>query len=147
MAGAGIHVDMSGLRHLERRLAALGGFDAGALLDMIGSEVESQTRRRLSEEKHAPDGAAWPAWSPEYAATRHGAHSLLEGEGDLIGSLDHVVDGNEVEIGSNLIYAATHQFGDEEERGIPARPYLGLSPDNERQIERTIIEWFKELGL
>ncbi|HBD18678.1 MAG TPA: phage virion morphogenesis protein [Arenimonas sp.] len=146
MAGAGIHIDLSGIKALERRLAALGGFDAGDLLDVIGAQVESQARRRISEEKQAPDGAAWPNWSEEYAATRHSGHSLLEGEGDLIGSLDHVVSGNEVEIGSNLIYAATHQFGDEE-RNIQARPYLGLSAGDEAEIERTILDWFREIGV
>jgi phage gpG-like protein len=36
-----------------------------------------------------------------------------------------------VSIGSNQIYASTHQFG----RGaIPARPYLGLSTNDEQSI-------------
>ena len=145
MAGAGVHIDLSGLRLIQRRLDALGGFDAHALLDVIGATVESQTRRRISEEKSAPDGAAWPDWSEEYAATRHGKNSLLEGEGDLIGSLDHQVAGNEVEVGSNLIYAAPHQFGFEK-RNIPARPYLGLGPGDEAELEEDILAWFKEIA-
>jgi phage gpG-like protein len=47
------------------------------------------------------------------------------------------VVGDEVEIGSNLIYAATHQMGDEE-RNIPARAYLGLSDDDESELQEVI---------
>ena len=46
----------------------------------------------------------------------------------------HAISGASVEVGSNLVYAATHQFGDPDRR-IPARPYLGLSADDERDIE------------
>jgi phage virion morphogenesis protein len=152
MAGVALHIDLSRLKLIQRRLDALGKFDRPALLDVVGNQVEAQTRVRLSEEKHAPDGAAWPDWSPEYAATRHGDQSLLEGEGDLLGSIDHVVTGDEVEIGSNLIYARPHQEGadfsivrNKAHVRIPARPYLGLSDKNEAELERTIVDWFEEI--
>lgn len=38
-----------------------------------------------------------------------------------------------VEIGSPWIYAATHQFGDDD-RNIPARPFLGLSEADRDEI-------------
>lgn len=115
MAGAGIHIDMSGLQGLQRKLEELGGFDPRQLLDVIGSTVESQTRRRISEEKTAPDGQTWPEWSSGYAAGRHAGNSMLEGDGDLLDSISYLVGSNEVEIGSNLIYAGIHQFGSGDE--------------------------------
>jgi phage gpG-like protein len=49
-------------------------------------------------------------------------------------------------VGTNLIYGATHQFGDEE-RGIPARPYLGLSDDDRRAVVRVLhIHIRRDLG-
>jgi len=144
MAGAGIHIDLSGLHQLQRKLNELGGFDRRNLLDVIGATVESQTRRRIADEKTSPDGEQWPAWSADYAKLRHGANSLLQGQGDLLDSIGFVVGLNDVEIGSNLIYFATHQFGDDE-RNIPARTSLGLSPDNEIELQQNIGDWFEEI--
>jgi phage virion morphogenesis protein len=153
MAGVALHIDLSRLKLIQRRLDALANFDRSALLDAVGDNVEAQTRTRLSEEKHAPDGAAWPQWSEAYAATRHADQSFLEGEGTLIDSIDHEVMGDEVEIGSNLIYSRVHQEGadfsiisNKAHVRIPARPYLGISDANEAEIERTIVEWFEEIA-
>ncbi|HXG47690.1 MAG TPA: phage virion morphogenesis protein, partial [Methylomirabilota bacterium] len=91
-----------------------------------------------TEEKTAPDGTAWPAWSPRYANTRHSGHSLLRAEGGLLDSIQFLVSDDAVEVGSNLVYAATHQFGDAK-RKIPPRPYLGLSAQDQADIERLLI--------
>ena len=132
MAGTHIQVDLKGLKRLQARIEKLGKPDRAKLLRGMGAEVESQTRRRLSEEKTDADGAPWKDWTPGYAKSRHSGHSLLEGEGDLIDSINSQVHGDTVEIGSNLVYAAIHQFGGAEAGMpfIPARPYLGLSSEN-----------------
>jgi phage virion morphogenesis protein len=144
MAGSRININMQDIGKIQARLDKLAGLDFSDVLDNIGALVESQVRRRLSEEKAGPDGADWADWSDRYAKTRHGGHDILRGEGDLIDSIDHQVSGNEVEIGSNLIYAATHQFGDPD-RNIPERPYLGLSSENEADIEADIVAWLEEV--
>ena len=146
MAGTGleIRIESEGLERLNRRLAEMtaGLKDFGPLLEGLGAEVESQTRRRISEEKAAPDGKPWKAWSDAYGETRHGGHSLLEGEGDLLDSIQYVVDGDRVEIGTNLIYGAIHQFGgDEVGIAIPARPYLGVSQENEEDLLAVLDDW------
>lgn len=82
-----------------------------ALLDTLGAVVESQTRRRIADEKQAPDGSSWPDWSAPYAKTRHGNQSLLQGEGDLLDSIQYLVERNQVRVGSPLPYAAVHQDG------------------------------------
>ena len=113
------------------------------LLEALGAEVASQAQRRIREEKAAPDGTPWAPWSARHAATRHGGHGLLMGEGDLDDSIQHFLSGPEtVEIGSPLVYAATHQFGDEG-RGIPARPFLGYSAGNERDLDAVIEAWLE----
>jgi len=45
--------------------------------------------------------------------------------GNLRNSITRNVSGNSVEIGTDLIYGATHQFGDPE-RGIPERPFMPM---------------------
>ena len=146
MAGTGleIRIESEAVGRLNRRISELaaGLTDFRPLLEAIGAEVESQTRRRISEEKASPDGTPWQPWSEAYGETRHGGHSLLEGEGDLLDSIQYVVEGDRVEIGSNLIYAAIHQHGgDEVGIPIPARIYLGLSPENEEDLLAILDDW------
>ena len=69
------------------------------------------------------------------------------GEGDLLDSIQFITRGAEVEVGTNLIYGAIHQFGGAEVgMKIPARPYLGLSPDNEANL-LGVVEDFIERAL
>ena len=142
MTGARLVLDLEGLARLAGWTEDMRG-QLGDLPEALGALVESQTRRRIEEERTGPDGTPWPAWSPRYAATRHSGHSLLQNEGDLLDSIFHEVTGDGVEIGSGLVYAATHQFG-HEERSIPARPYLGLSADNEAEITALIADLMEE---
>ncbi len=139
MSGVGLTYDLSGVAMLQKRVAAIGAIDREWLLEFIGATVQSQTRRRITDVKEAPDGSAWPKWSKRYAETLHSGKSFLEGEGFLLGSLtyEYSPTGHSVEVGSNMIYAATHQYGDAE-RNIPARPYLGLSSEDESDLEQVI---------
>lgn len=147
MEGALIHIELPGLDRLERLWARLTHLDERDLLEPIGAEVETQTRRRLQDEKTSPEGAPWPEWSEQYARTRHSGHSLLQNEGDLTDSILQDAEGDQVLIGSNLVYAATHQFGDPD-RNIPERPYLGLSPANLDAIETVVEDWLNaQLGV
>lgn len=130
-----LSVKADGIERLNARLLKIGPPPMSKLLEVVGAAVESQTRRRIEEEKTSPEGKAWAPWSPDYAATRHGGHSLLMGEGDLDDSLTHEVGWRDVQVGSNLVYAAIHQFGGAEVgMDIPERPYLGLSPSNEDEL-------------
>lgn len=146
MAGAHLQVDLHQLKRIQDYVAQLSGVDRLALLDAIGFEVENQTRRRIAEEKTGPDGQRWKPWSERYARTRHGGHSLLVGESDLLDSIQHLVTGDEVAVGSNLPYAAIHQFGGAEVGmpGLPERPYLGLSPENEGDLLQVVEGFMRE---
>ncbi|MGE4526825.1 MAG: phage virion morphogenesis protein [Rhodospirillaceae bacterium] len=128
MTGIAIEVRLDSLAAMQRRLELLAGLDLSPLRADIGALVESQVRRRIAEEKASPEGEAWEPWSPAYAATRRGGHSLLENEGDLLDDIHFVVAGESIEVGSNLVYAAIqHAGGAEVGIDIPAREYLGLS--------------------
>jgi phage virion morphogenesis protein len=143
----GIRIDVQGLDVVQRKLAALSGMDLGELLDGIGGEIESQTRRRIGEEKTGPDGEPWPAWSDSYAKTRGPHHSLLIGEGHFLDSITHVVHDDELEVGSNAVQAALMQFGGED-IGLPQhkpRPYLGLSAENLDDIDALVVDFCEGL--
>lgn len=100
------------LARYQRLLETLGRSDHKAeLLKLIGGEVEDYTRRRISDEKTAPDGTPWAPWSADYAKTRHGGNSLLQGEGGLLDSIEYQVQRNSVRVGSALAYAGVHQDG------------------------------------
>lgn len=172
------------LADYQRLLDTLGRSDHKAeLLESIGAVVERQTRRRISDEKRAPDGGAWAPWTEEYKKTRHGNQSLLEGEGALHDSIEYQVQRNSVRVGSALVYAGVHQEGFNgsvqvpahirritqafgkalqfpvyqsvgaftRQMAMPARPYLGLSSDNQTELLAVIGDFWqtvmKEAGL
>lgn len=94
------------------------------LLDGLGAVVESQTRRRIADEKTAPDGSAWPEWSASYAKTRHSNQSKLQGNGDLLDSIQYIVERNQVRIGSPLVYARV--LNDGFEGAVQVSPHTRL---------------------
>lgn len=145
MSGAGVQVNLAADPRILARLERLAEFDLGPLLEGIGMEVETQTRRRLQDDKAAPDGSPWPEWSADYARTRHGGHSLLQGEGHLQGSITYEVRGDSVLVGSPLVYAATHQFGDPA-RGIPQREFLGLSGEDYEDVVGLVEDYLEGMA-
>ncbi|HHW4665534.1 TPA: phage virion morphogenesis protein [Yersinia enterocolitica] len=111
----GIQVEVFGTEKLAQlqqaveRLADSGL--RGELLESLGAIVETQTRRRITDEKESPSGTAWQDWSDGYAKTRHGNQSLLQGDGNLDDSITYVVERNQVRVGTPLEYARVHQEG------------------------------------
>ncbi|MEN6375329.1 MAG: phage virion morphogenesis protein [Smithella sp.] len=135
---AGLVYDLSGLKKLEARVRRLSRSNKPELLDIVGALVESQTRRRIQSEKESPTGKTWPAWSAKYAAKRPSGRTLLMNEDHLLDTITYLrVDQDSIEVGSNMIYAATHQFGDDD-RNIPERAFLGISEANETELIHNI---------
>jgi phage virion morphogenesis protein len=136
---------MTGVTHQIDATQAVKAFDQLGMLDMyavadaIGEMIVGQTKERIATEKTAPDGTAWAPWSTRYRKTRNNSNSLLVGEGNpgLMESIANYTRGSTIEVGTNLIYGATHQFGRD---GIPAREYLGLSTKNEAEIEELVAD-------
>jgi len=139
----GIAIDVAGTPAVRQRLAELRQQGFAPLLDALGTLGESQTRRRLGQDKEGPQGEPWPDWSPGYAKTRRGGHQLLESEGLLIDSIHYMVHGDQVQVGSGLVYAAIHHFGgaDAGKPEIPARPWLGVSDEDVGEIRDTLADW------
>jgi phage virion morphogenesis protein len=134
MSGFLLYFDLSALDGLEGRINRLAGFDRADLFDQIGAVLESSTRERIGATKRGPLGEVWPAWSPAYAATRRPGHSLLVGEQSLLDSIQSYATADQARVGSDMIYAAIQHFGADDDGGIPARPYLGISDQDEADI-------------
>lgn len=145
----------------DQPIAALDGLarlDKSELMDGLGALGASQTKRRIEEEKNGPDG---PGWKENAEGS-----SLLFQSGALADSIDHQAEGSDaVAWGSDLIYAGVHQFGAVIEPKsakalafsvggspvfarqveIPARPYVGISQDNAREIEGAALRFVGEV--
>lgn len=144
-----ISVDSPGLDRLEQRIRSLaaGLDDKRPLLAALGAELETRTKRRIESGGPAPDGTPWLPWSDAYARTRHGNQGLLMAEGDLLDSIQSLVHADRVETGSILPYAALHQLGGTPDmppgpREVPAREYLGISADDEGDLDAVLTDHF-----
>jgi hypothetical protein len=130
------------------------------LLRAVGLFAEGKTARRFATTKMAPDGVPWQVWSDRYAVLveKEGNphHTLLVGKiptrkdpspgGDLRDSIVSDIDMslNQVQVGSNLPYAATHQWGDDE-RHISARPYLGFGDADLIELDELVVDFLGSL--
>jgi phage virion morphogenesis protein len=141
MAGAflEIHIDdaqlRDGLQQLQARLS-----DLTPVFQDIGEALLNSTRARFSRQT-APDGSPWAALSPGYQAhKKKNANLILTLNGYLRGTLNYQADKASLRVGTPLIYGATHQFG-RPEKNLPARPFLGLSADDETMILDALNDW------
>lgn len=150
MAGAQVTFELDSLQPLLGRLNALGQPRRQAEgLANIGGLIESQTRARF-DERTSPEGDPWAAWSEGYAATRKKGQTLLVASGGFRDSIAWDLTGEELRVGSNMVYAALHQAGGTDDMApgaaaVPARPYLGLSDENVREIEDAMGDWIEGL--
>lgn len=145
------------LQDISRQFA-----DLSPAMRAIGEVLSESTKQRFTDST-APDGARWEANSPATVLAMlnriSGAYSKKSGKisakgiraatgkrplvdsGLLQDTIAYQLtgDGNGVEIGTNRFAgewaggAAVHQFGSRNGK-IPARPFLGLSADDERQV-------------
>lgn len=136
MSGVALHVDLRGAEAIKDRfnslILRLG--DLTPAMDEIGSMLITSTLDRF-EKGRAPDGTAW---EPSRRAIEEDGQMLID-SGRLRASITSKAGRREVEVGTNVIYAAIHQLGGNAGRGrktrLPARPYLGLSSDDEKEID------------
>lgn len=105
----------------------------------IGEDLKESTQQRFSS-KTGPDGEAWLG-NAESTIERKGRNQPLTDIGTLGNTIDYQLLGNDaVQIGSPLEYAAMQQFGGTKAEfpqlwgDIPARPFLGVSAEDENHI-------------
>lgn len=153
MAGTSISItldDAALVRQLGQLIGALTHPEPA--LRSIGEELQRTTQERFDQgQKQAPDGTPWARNSPVTIA-RKGRDNPLYQRGNLQNTIRYQLRGaTGVEVGTNLVYGAAQQFGmvkgyaGRTRRGapipwgnVPARPYLGLSADDEAETLRLL---------
>ena len=162
MAGARIRIEVddeaavAAVRRLVRRVA-----NPRPAFDEIGSYVVASTIRRFETEAGPGDRP----WRKSRRAAREGGQTLTD-SARLRQSITHNVLPDGVEVGTNVIYAAIHQFGgrtpprtirpkrrkalyfpgaahpvakvNHPGSTIPARPFLGIDERDEVAISRIV---------
>lgn len=138
--------------------AAAGLEDMTPAFEELGQYMVMSTKERFAKGV-SPEGVKWAPKSPTTLA-RYGARKsnrvdvrpLFGPSGALSSIIFHEAGPDQVEWGSPMIYAAVQQFGARKGQfgsmsngasipwgDIPARPFLGISPEDEGNMI-TIIE-------
>lgn len=110
------------------------------LLNSVGDNFDNE---------ESPEGEKWKTLSDVTVGRReaagHGPIPILRVSGALRGSINSQVSSEDVRIGSSLVYAAIQHFGGASkgymDATIPARPYLGMGPDDEQAIFEIAEDW------
>lgn len=142
----------------ERALSALARLEgrAGALRPLMQDLSEllvTSTKERFPRGVD-PEGVPWAPNAPSTIARKGSARPLI-GESRRLGNeIFGIVDDRSVSVGSALIYAAVMQdgarkgeFGRTRRKApipwadIPARQFVGLSADDQRNIGETVQEF------
>lgn len=108
MAGAGVSIRIepgAGAAYLEA--AARESDDLLPLTRTIGALLVQSARDRISISNTGPDGTPW---LPSTRAKEEGGKTLEE-TARLRDSLDYDATSTGVAVGTNVVYAAIHQFG------------------------------------
>lgn len=107
------------------------------LLEQLAGVAEAQTKRRILDDKKAPDGTPWKEWSDEYAKTRGNQHSLLVGHGDLHDDIAAEVSGKlSITVFSIREYAGAQDA---------TRPFMGMSKDDAKEFEEVAIDYLADI--
>lgn len=134
MAGAAlkvsVEVEAGRIQDAFNRLLATDRGLVRAALKNIGEYLVEATQGNFDAER-APSGAPWAPLKPK-TLRRKRTQKILTESRRLRDSIVWQLEGaGELAVGTNVIYAATHQFGRGE---IPARPFLGLSAADRDEI-------------
>ncbi|MGQ2942694.1 MAG: phage virion morphogenesis protein [Blastomonas fulva] len=118
MAGASLSMRVAGSAAIDARLKALAAAngDLSYLMDGIGLYLESSTLERFETETD-PDGRPW---KKSQRAIKTGGKTLQRTPPRLRESITHRFSATDVEVGTNVIYAAPHQYGMDESVSVGA---------------------------
>lgn len=158
-----IVVDDSGLKEAVAKLVA-NSRNARDAFDEIGSMLEASIRKNFEKEGRYNEvgesvwrggNKKWPELREstvrQRAKSGRSAHPILSVSGQLKNSISYQATNGGVTVGTNLAYAAAHQYGtDKAGRSknvtIPARPFL-LVQDEDIDDSMSIIAVHLTKGL
>lgn len=148
---------------LLKRLDKMKNLDVRGALNSIAEGLRTSTVERFTDEK-SPEGKSW---KQSIRAKENGGKTLTQTT-QLKTSIRSEVNNTGLAVGTNDIRAATHQFGDERtiraknkkhlsfqiggrwvkvasvKVNIPARPFLGISDEDNQDIKDSLEALFEE---
>lgn len=142
MAGVHLSVDSRSVALLQERVFVMAAMDTQSLMPRLGEFLLHSTQSRFDSQT-TPSGALWERLKHP-SRKKYNEDKILTLRGMLRKNLHYqVANKSTVLVGSNAVYARTHQLG----RGtIPARSFLGLSSTDRLEIESIITDWANDLG-
>lgn len=134
MSGVKIKVEVTALSQALRRTAS-----RCRRLRPAFAEIGEMLVR--SVQKNFQAGGRPDRWVGRKSPAKTPGSKLLIDTGRLVNSITSRHTNSYAEVGTNVVYGATHQFG----RGpIPARPFLVVQADDERAFAEVIAEHIAE---
>lgn len=162
MSSVSVKVD-GDVQRLMQRLGRIAGMDKAGINNAIAEGLRTSTIERFQAEK-SPEGKKW---KQSIRAREEGGKTLTKSTA-LRSSIRSDSSADGLDIGTNDIRAATHQFGDtriikakrkkalrfrvngrwvskkEVKVTIPARPFLGVSEEDEEEIKELLRQALEE---
>lgn len=166
MSGASIDIRIDD-KQVRRAFARLGWLmdNTTPIMSAIGTALVASTHMRFATQTD-PDGQAWSALNPAYAVAKRNSRILTE-SGRLRDSVNSKAGSDQVRVGTNVIYAAIHQFGGTikpvsathlyfrignrlvkaDSVTLPARPFLGISVEDEAEIAEIVFGFLERYSV
>lgn len=159
--GVTITVTLDEISPVLARMARAAA-DLTPAMDRIGAEIEASIETRFKR----GEGPGREAWRPSRRVLERGGQTLRD-SGRLADSIVRRVGPRQVEVGTNVIYAAIHQFGGTirpkraarlaftapdggavfaRQVTIPARPFMGIDADDVSVIAETLTAYFERVA-
>ena len=152
MTGVNVSIDdaqvVNALNQLLQRSTDL----SPALRD-IGEMLDKSHDERFDSEVSA-EGDPWPSLTQNTVMRKkRNSGRVLTEYGRLRESLHYDVSANTLRFGTNVVYAAVHQFGADKHSfkggqtpwgNIPARPFLFVSADDQSRMSEILIKHLEE---
>ena len=157
MGGKGLHIDIT-VDDSEVRVYFAGlarrAVDLGPVMEELGDVLKDEAMESFERERDPETGEPWAAWSAATVRYRQRVGKYpgekLALSGRLKASIHATAHGDRVEVGTDVVYSAVHQLGADfsiistrRRVRIPARPYLGVSPEGWDEIEATVLGYLE----
>lgn len=147
-----ITVDDADAQGVLDRVVAFAAAPPRDMFAEFGEHLLNSTRDRAKLQV-SPDGVSWAELSEDYKAykdkKRPGVTKLKFDMHMLGDQLSYQIGDGFVEIGTNAVYGAIHQWGGTAgmapgPAAIPARPWLGASADDTTALAEILGEYLQE---
>lgn len=144
MSNKSFSIEVKGLQKVQKLFSELQQKtgDLTPVMRSIGNYIKNITELSFEEQK-SPFGKKW---TPSKSASKEGRLTLVK-SGRLSNSITYSATKDSVTVGTNIVYAAIHQFGGKAGKNkainLPARPFLPIHTN--AQMPTDVIENIVEI--